>query len=95
MLLQLPDPITGGVCGAPVPLSDQPALREALTILVDVARKFKCVQFAVGAWVDDSCRLLLHRANREKSGALELESVEVRFKLGADGAPSSIVTPDR
>ena len=49
MLLQLPDPITGGVCGAPVPLSDQPALREALTILVDVARKFKCVQFAVGA----------------------------------------------
>lgn len=35
------------------------------------------------------------RATREKSGALELESVELSFKLSSDSQPEQIKTPDR
>lgn len=31
---------------------------------------------------------------REQGGALELESVELRFQLSADGNPQKIKTPD-
>lgn len=83
------------MCGAPVPITDQPQLRDALRILVDVGRKLKCVR--LGATCGGFLRhaVMFCREDREKSGALTLESVELRFQLSSDGGPEKIKTPDR